>query len=77
MDVDCVMFPIAFDVHAEIQGDTPKIMHPEPLLHLVLDLPNQALFSNDKEIIDVQNNRSNNNSVNLLVMEHEQSSVDT
>ena len=76
MDVDRVMLPIAFDVHAELEGDTPEIMHPEPLLHLILDLPNQALISNDKEIIDVQNDRSNNY-VLILIMKHEQSSVNT
>jgi hypothetical protein len=75
MDVDRVMLPIAFDVHAEIEGDTPEIMYPEPLLHLILDLPNQAIVSNDKEIIDVQNDRSNY--VSILIMEHEQSSVHT
>jgi hypothetical protein len=47
------MLPIAFEVHAEIAGDTPTIMHPEPLLHLILDLPNQTLVSNDKEIIHI------------------------
>ena len=77
MDVNCVMLPIAFDVHAEIEGDTPEIMHPEPLLHLVIDLPNQALVSYDKEIIDVQNNCGNDYSVILLVMEHGQSCVDS
>jgi len=77
MDVDRVMLPIAFDVHAEIEGDTPEIMHPEPLLHLILDLPNQALVSNDKEIIDVQNDCGDDYAVILFVMEHEQSSVDT
>jgi hypothetical protein len=40
MDVDRVMLPIVFDVHAEIEGETPKIMHREPLLHLILDLLN-------------------------------------
>jgi len=69
MDVDRVMLPIAFDFHAEIEGDTPEIMHPEPLLHLIVDLPNQALVSNDKEIIDVQNDCGNN--VLSLIMEHE------
>ena len=76
MDVDRVMLPIAFDVHAEIEGDTPEIMHPEPLLHLVLDLPNQALVSNDKEIIDGQNNYGDDYALMLILMEHEQSSVD-
>jgi hypothetical protein len=55
MDVNCVKLPIAFNVHAKIEGDTPRIMHPEPLLHLIVDLANQALVSNDEEIIDVQN----------------------
>jgi hypothetical protein len=53
MYVDRVMRPIAFDVHAEIAGDTPEIMHPEPLLHLFLDLPNQGHVSNDEEIVDI------------------------
>ena len=71
MDVDRVMLPIAFDVNAETDVDTPEIMHPEPLLHRILDLPNQALVSNDKEIIDVQNNCGDDYAVILLVMEHE------
>jgi hypothetical protein len=76
MDVDRAMLPIAFDVHAEIEGDTPEIMHPEPLLHLILDLPNQALVSYDKEIIDVQKDCGNDYAVMLLVKEHEHSSVE-
>jgi hypothetical protein len=59
-----------------MEGDTPDIMHPEPLLHLILDLPNQTLVSNDKEIIDVQND-SSNDYVLIHIMKHEQSSVDT
>jgi len=55
MDVDHVILPIACDVHAEIEGDTPKIMHLERLLHLILHLPNRALVSNDKVIINVRN----------------------
>jgi hypothetical protein len=74
MDVDRVMLPIAFDVHAEIAGDTTEIMHPESLLYLALDLPNQALISNDKEIIDVENDRSDDC---VLILKHKQSSVDT
>jgi hypothetical protein len=69
-----VMLPIAFDVHAEIDGDTPEIMHLEPLLHLIVYLPNQALVSNDKEIMDVQNDRGNY--VLIFIMQHEQSSFD-
>jgi hypothetical protein len=76
MDVDCVILPIAFDVHAEIDGDTPEIMYPELTLHLILDLPNQALVSNDKEIIAIQNDRGNNYFL-ILIMEDKQSSVET
>jgi hypothetical protein len=76
MDVDRVMLPIAFDVHAEIEGNTPKMMHPDPLLHPILDLPNQALVSNCKEFIDIQNDRCNNY-VLILIMKHEQASFDT
>jgi len=68
MDVDRVMLPIAFDVHAEIAGDTPEMMHLEPLLHLVLDLHNQALVSNVEEIINIQNNCGNNYA---LILKHE------
>jgi hypothetical protein len=73
MNVDCVMLPIAFDVHAEIEGDTLEIMHPEPLLHVIIDLPNQALVNNDTEIIDLQNDWRNDCA---LISKHEQSSVD-
>jgi hypothetical protein len=74
MDADRVMLPMAFNVHPEIEGDTPEMMYPQPLLHLVLDLPNQALVSNDEETIDVQNDRGNDGLI--LIMELEQSSVD-
>jgi len=74
MDVDGVMLAIAFDVHAEIAGDIPEIMHPEPLLHHIHYLHNQALVSNDKEVIDVQNDCGNDCA---LILKHEQSSVDT
>jgi hypothetical protein len=77
MDVDCVMLASVLDVHAEIERNTPEIMHPERLLHLILDLPNQALVTNDKEIIDVQNECGDDYALILLVMEHEQSSVFT
>jgi hypothetical protein len=40
-------------------------MHPEHLLHLVLDVPNQALVSNDEEIIDVQYDYRNDYAVIL------------
>jgi hypothetical protein len=76
MEVDRVMLPTAFNVHANIQADTPKILHPEPLLHLTRDLPNHALVSKDKKIIDVQNNRGNDY-VLILIMEHKQCSIDT
>jgi hypothetical protein len=76
MDVDCVMLPIVVDVHAEIEGVTTEIMHPEPLLHVVVDLAKQALISNDEEIIDVLSQCGNDYDL-MLMMEHEQSSVHT
>jgi hypothetical protein len=74
MDVDRVMLPIAFEVHSDIEGNTPGIMHPQPLLHLVLRLPNQALFSNDEEIIDGQNDCGNDYAV---ILKHQLSFSDT
>jgi hypothetical protein len=59
MDVNRVILPIAFNVHVEIPTDIPNIMHPQPLLHLVLGLPNLALNSNHMEIIDVQSDCGN------------------
>jgi hypothetical protein len=47
IDIDCLMLPIVFDVHAKIEGDTPKVMLLESLLHVILDLPNQVLVSNN------------------------------
>jgi len=76
MNVDRVMLPIAFDVHAEIDGDTLEITHLEPLLLLARDLPNQALVSHDVEMINVQND-CGNDYVLILIVEHEQSSVHT
>jgi len=75
MDVDRVMLLIPFDVHSEIDGDTPEIMHLEPLLHLVLDLPNQALVSNDEPIIDILKDCGNDLAL-ILIIELEQSSID-
>jgi hypothetical protein len=66
MGVHRVMLLNAFDAPAEIEADTPEIMHSEPLLNLVLDLPNQALFSNHQEIIDVQNARGKRSLLCLL-----------
>jgi len=74
MDVVRVMLPIPFDVHGKIQGDTPEIMHPDPLLCLILDLPNQALISNDEEIIFIQNDCSDDYAL-ILIMEHKQASI--
>ena len=68
MDVDRVMVPIAFDVHAEIEGNSAEIMHPEPLLHSVLDLLSEALVSNDAEIMELQNDRGNDYAV---IFKHE------
>jgi len=76
IDVNRVKLPIVVDVNAGIEGVTHEIMHPEPLLLRILDLPNQALIINDKEIIDVQNDCGNNCAM-ILMAEHEQSSVDT
>jgi len=73
MDVDSVMLPIAFDVQATIEVDTPEDMHPERCLHLILDLPNQALVSSVEEIINIQNNCGDNCA---LILKHKQSSVD-
>jgi len=75
MDIDCVMHPISFHVHAEIQGDTPETTHPEPLLHLVLDVPNQALVSDDDEIINIQNICCNDYAL-ILIVKYDQSSID-
>jgi hypothetical protein len=72
-----MMLLIAFDVHAVIEGGTPEIMYPERLLHLILDLTNEVHISNDEEIINVENNCGDDYAVILLVVEHEQSSVDT
>jgi hypothetical protein len=77
MDVDHVMLLISFDDHAEIEGDPPEIMHPEPLLHLFFNIPNPALIGNDKEIVEVKYDCGEDYAVILHVMEHEQSSVDT
>jgi hypothetical protein len=74
MDVDRVMLPIVFDVQAKLEGDTPEIIHPEPLLHPILHLSNQALVSNVKEIMHVQNNRDDDGT---LILKHELSSVNT
>jgi len=71
MDVNHVMPPIAFDIHAMIEGETSEIMHPEPLLHLIFHLPNHVLVSNDNEMIDVQINCGNNCAL-MLIREHEQ-----
>jgi hypothetical protein len=76
IDVICGMLPIVFHEYAEIEADTSEMMHPEPPFHLILDLPNQALVSNDTEVIDVQNGRNNNN-VLIPILENQQSSVDT
>jgi len=76
MDVNHVKLPIEFDIHAEIEGITPMIMHPEPLLHMILYLPNEALVGNDEEIIDVQNNCRNDYAL-ILIVEYKQSSINT
>jgi len=42
LDVHHGMLSIDFEVHDEIGGDTPDIMHPEHLLPLIHQLPNAA-----------------------------------
>jgi hypothetical protein len=74
--IDSVMLSIACDDHVEIAGDTPDIMHPEPLLQLFLDRPNQTLVINDKEIINLHNDCANDYAL-CRIVEHKQSSVDT
>jgi hypothetical protein len=76
MDVDREILPHVFLIHGEIDGDTPEIMHSEPLLYLNLDLPNQALVRYDEEIIEVPNDCGNDYAL-ILILEHKQSSVDT
>jgi hypothetical protein len=76
MDVDQVMLLIAFDIDAEIEGNTREIMHLEPHLRLVHDLPNQAVISNNEKSIDLQND-CGNDFVLIVIMEHQQSYVDT
>jgi len=75
MDVVRVLPPIAFDVHAVKEGDIPQIMYPKPLHHPTLHLPKQALISNDKDNINLQNDNGNNY-VLLGIIEPKQSSVD-
>ena len=75
MDVNRLMLLSWFAIHAEIEGATPRIMHAEPLLHLVLDLRNQALISIEKKIIYVQNDCGDDCAL-ILIMEHKQSSID-
>jgi hypothetical protein len=70
------MLPLAFNVHGEMAGDTPKIMHPEPLPHLLIDLPTPALVSNDEETIDIQNGYGGDN-VLIWIMDNERKSVNT
>jgi hypothetical protein len=74
MDFNLVMLLIAIDVHTKIAEDPCKVMYPEPCVHLILDLPNQALVSNDKEVIDVQNDPGNYTLI--LIVEYEMSAVD-
>jgi hypothetical protein len=70
MEVGCVMLPIAFDVHAEIERNTPETVRPEPL-HLTLDLHNQAITGNDKKIINAQNDRHTQQQLYLMLVEAE------
>jgi hypothetical protein len=41
MDADCVVHLIPFDIRAATDRHTPEIIHPEPVLYLISDLPNK------------------------------------
>jgi hypothetical protein len=69
MDINCEMRQISFDVHVEIAGGTPEIIHLEPIHHRVFDLCNQAIDTNDQEIIQVQNECGNDYAM-VLIMQH-------
>jgi len=75
LDVDSMMLPIRFDIHAGINEETPQIMLPEPRLQLVLHLAYQAVVSNDMENIDVPTDRGNDSAF-IFIIEHEQSPDD-
>jgi hypothetical protein len=74
-DVNRGMLPIALNILAEIEGDTPELIHLEHHFDLILDLHNQALVRNDEETIDIQNNRGNDSFIHIMV--HAQFPVDT
>lgn len=71
MDVDHMMHLIEFDGHAEINGDTAEIMHPEPLSHVIHNLHKQARISIDDEIINVQNDCGNGNALIGIVVQEQ------
>jgi hypothetical protein len=75
LDVDHVMLSIEFAVYAEIDGDTPEIIHLESLPHLVRDLLKEAVVNNDEKLIEIQKDCGNED-VLILVVEDEQSSVE-
>jgi hypothetical protein len=60
MDVNWVMLPNAFDLHAKFEDDILEIMYLETHHHLMVDLRNQALISDDEEIFDKPNDCGNN-----------------
>jgi len=64
------MLPIALDVHALIDGNTPETMHPDPFLYLIVDLPSQIPISNDVDILDLQNDCGNDYAMILIVLAH-------
>jgi hypothetical protein len=55
MDVNSVMLPNVFDLHAKFEDDILEIMYLETHHHLMVDLRNQALISDDEEIFDKPN----------------------
>lgn len=75
IDVNHVMRLISFEGYAETERGTPDIIHQEPILHWIHDLPNQGCISNDGEIIGIGNDCGNDHPL-MLIIEHEHYSVD-
>lgn len=50
MDVNYGMITIGINDHAEMELDTPVIMHPEPLLNHFVNLPDLTDLRIDEEI---------------------------
>jgi len=76
MAVDHLLLLIEFHVHAEIEGNTPEIMHPEHILHRIIYVCREVIDSVDEEIIDTQHDCGNDCAV-IMNMQHDQLSVNT